>query len=120
MPSMIFDYSKLFNLFGAFQELKVSPESLISASADIEQKITQLNDRFSEVSEKVNNTSSYWLGGTADEYRKNFSEDIELTKGIIDSLGVYVEKLKHISGNYTEAETQNSDSAGALPIDVIV
>ncbi len=112
----VVDFTKINESY----ELTVTPESLISTADEMEHKITQLYSRFSEVTDTVKHTSSYWIGSSADKHRNLYLNNIDLIKQKIEVLNIYAEKLKSISGNYTETENENVDTASDLPIDIIV
>ncbi len=100
-------------------EFKVNTNDLLSTASDISVKVDEMKNRINEISEKTYNTSGYWEGEVAESRRETFNIYRNNITDALNRLSLYVETLQGISENYTEAESQNTEEAQALPTDVI-
>ncbi len=115
--SIISNISNAFSRGGI--QFKVKTEDLLSTASEISVKVNEMMNRISAISEKTVGTSEYWEGDTAEKRRETFNIYRNNITDALNRLSLYVETLQGISGNYTEAESQNTEEAQALPTDVI-
>lgn len=100
--------------------LKVTPETLVSMSSDIEKKISDLQKLFQEIHTDISRTRSFWEGEAGDQHRTQY-EDM---KGDIDET---IKRLKdrpvsllQMANLYKETEVKVTGAAQMLQADVIV
>lgn len=100
--------------------IRATPEVLVSASADILKKAEIVEDVFSVMQAKVQQTSSFWTGDAAELHRALFDEHIPAMESIVLRFKAHADKLKQIAGNYANAKATVMTVVEELPNDVIV
>lgn len=100
--------------------IRVTPEVLMSTSEDILKKTEIVEDAFSEMQVKVQQTSSFWTGDAAELHRSLFDEQIPAMESIVNRFRAHADKLKQIAGNYADAKATVMTVVEELPSDVIV
>lgn len=106
------------NFFGTVG-LRVSPEALITQAGEVQKKVNDMRKRFQQLEEKISATSSYWKGDAANVHRKLYAEQQDEVDKILKRLAEHPDNLLKISGNYTAAETTNTETAATLDVDII-
>ncbi len=99
--------------------LKVETERLISTAAEVELKIGQLEQAFSDMGEKINASVSFWEGDGASSYMMAYREKRDMIDTALLRFRENVTDLRTIAGIYEQTEQAAVEDAGVLPIDCI-
>lgn len=100
-------------------QIKVLPETLITISSDVTQKIGRVQNAFAEVDRVVQNTSSYWEGDGHNECVEAYQIRKENYESIFRSFKEHIVSLQEIAGVYQQAEAFAEDLSMDLEGDVI-
>lgn len=99
-------------------QVKVTPETLLSISADVTQKIAKVQNAFGELDSIIRGSGSYWEGrgqsafAHAYELRENYEK-------ILKSFQEHIVNLQQIAGVYRETEAFAEDLSLQLESNVI-
>lgn len=100
-------------------QIKVVPETLISISADVTQKIDRVRAAFAELEHIIQNTSSYWEGDGHSECVEVYQLRKENYENIFQTFKEHIASLQEIAGVYQQAEAVAEDLSKDLEGDVI-
>ena len=95
--------------------LQVDPELLKRKSADITNKIGEIERAFGAIESRINATRGYWTGDSSEKYQKYFKDMKQVTKRLKE----HPKDLLDMAGLYVKGESAASEIATALPADVI-
>lgn len=101
-------------------QLKVTPEVLLSKSAEFSAKLNKMRQDFDSMDSRVADTCAYWMGDANDIFREKYQEYKPEIEEIIRRLEEHVRDLNAMAGVYSEAETEVKSIIEDLPADVIV
>lgn len=113
MSENVFDTS-----FGSV-ELKVAPQVMHSTADKINKSVTQLNNRFDSLLDKIKLTVSYWEGANAEKTRNSFSNEQDNIKNLLNNISVYAEELSAITVNYEMTESEITEASAELPSGIL-
>ena len=99
--------------------LKVTPEQLNQTAIEVERLTHTLQQDFESLQNTVGQTSYYWQGQAADEYRKNFADQKDDTNTMLEEMRQLPIILMQMAGNYQQTESGNAQQASGLPDDFI-
>lgn len=99
--------------------LLVTPEKLISTAEEFSSINSQITSLTSNMIETINSLSSTWAGEAATMYNSQFTSLQDDMARIASMINEHVNDLKEMGKNYQTAETTNTQTANALPVDVI-
>lgn len=100
--------------------LKVTPEKLISASAEFGTTGRTIRSLTQEMNDIVNSLKSVWMGEAASGYGAKFSEltdDIEKINRMIQE---HVTDLNEMAREYQAAEDANAEQSAGLKTDIVM
>lgn len=100
--------------------IRVTPEMLVSASADVSKSAERMQSAFSEMTSVVQRTTGYWSGDAAELHRALFEDQVPKMEEIIARFIGQADRLKQIAGNYSGAVQAAKTIVEDLPSDVIV
>ncbi len=100
--------------------IRVTPEILTSASADVSKKADCLKSVFLEMDAIMQRTSEYWTGDAADLHRALLKEQLPKMDTVISRFMEQADKLKQIAANYSGATQAAGTIIEGLPSDVII
>jgi len=100
-------------------QIKVLPETLISVSEDVTQKIGRVQTAFTELEHIIQNTSSYWEGDGHKECVEAYQIRKENYESIFRSFKEHIGSLKEIAGVYQQVEAAAEDLSMDLEGDII-
>ena len=100
--------------------IRVTPEILMSASADITKTTERMKAVSTEMSSLVQRTSGYWTGTAADLHRTLFEEQLPQLEASIVKFVKQADKLNQIACNYSGATQVTKAMVEELPSDVII
>jgi WXG100 family type VII secretion target len=100
-------------------ELKVRPEDLISQAENVNSKVQAAKNAFTEMSDTIKRTASYWIGDAGDKHRALFDKMSPKMEDIFAEFMQHSTNLREIAAKYTDAETANVSVAEPLKSDVI-
>ena len=100
-------------------KIKVLPETLMSISADVTQKIGKVQNAFTELENIIQKTSSYWEGDGHSEYVEAYQNRKENYENIFRSFKEHISSLQEIAGVYQQVEAEVEDLSMNLEGDVI-
>lgn len=103
---------------GDFQ-LRVDPGALRATASEVTGLTRALGDNFDELLNCVRRTGRYWAGAAGDAYRREFEAEKEETSALLALLGNYPADLLAMAGLYDGTERENTQSAAALPSDIL-
>lgn len=100
--------------------IRVTPEILMSASADVSQTTGRMKSASLEMSEVIQSTSSYWIGDAAELHRTLLKEQLPKLESVINHFVEHANKLEQIAANYSGASQSAKEAVEELPSDVII
>lgn len=100
--------------------LKVKTEELVSVSNEVESQISAMRQRFDQVAEIVNRSSSYWEGEGQIAYVQEHRSRCDAIETALRRFSENITDLRMIAGVYTAVEAQAVELANVLSGDVIV
>lgn len=100
-------------------QIKVLPETLVSISADVNQKINRVQNAFVEIDSVIQNTSSYWEGDGHNECVEAYQIRKENYESIFRSFKEHITSLQEIAGVYQQVEVAAEELSMDLEGDVI-
>ena len=100
-------------------ELLVRPDRLIEAAAEVSRLTHMLTADFDRMQTLVDRSSYYWLGETGREYRREFAQQKQETREILDRFRDYPDDLLRMAGLYEESERKNAQVFEGLPLDIL-
>ena len=98
--------------------LKVTPEELISRAAEVKSLGEKMKGDFAELEQLVEKTRGYWIGEAGELHRQRYTEQKDDIQRMLNRLMEHPDDLLLISGNYSQAESTNVETAQALPNDL--
>lgn len=101
-------------------EIKVTPETLVTVSTDVTQKISKVQSAFAELEGIIQTTSSYWEGAGHDKCVEAYQHRKENYQNILKSFQDHIANLHEIAGVYQESETFAEELSMELEGDVII
>lgn len=101
-------------------QIKVTTETLISVSADVRQKISNVENAFDEIDSIVSGTSWYWEGDGQRGFREYYNIRRDDYTRILHEFKTHIDNLQEIAGVYQETEKTAVSTANMLLGDVIV
>lgn len=101
-------------------EIKVTPETLVSISADVTQKISSVQSAFTELEGIIQNTASYWEGDGHDAFVEAYQLRKDNYMSILQSFQDHIANLQQIAGGYQQADTFAEELSLELEGDVII
>lgn len=99
--------------------LQVDPELLKRKSANITNKIGEIERAFGAIESRINATRGYWTGDSSEKYQKYFKDIKPDMEKVIKRLKEHPKDLLDMAGLYVKGESAASEIATALPADVI-
>lgn len=96
-----------------------APERLAEAAEWSEREIEKIAAGMDKLQETVRQTNAYWQGQGSEHYRKETAVLMGVLKEIMDPIKKQPLSLLKISGIYKEKETENTEIAGSLPVDIL-
>lgn len=100
-------------------QIKVLPETLISISTDVTQKIGKLQTAFMDLEHIIQSTSSYWEGDGHSECVEAYQIRKENYETIFRNFKTHIDSLHEIAGVYQQVEVAAEDLSMELEGDVI-
>lgn len=100
--------------------IRVTPETLMTASASISQKADHMKSTSSEISEMIQRTVGYWAGDAAELHRTLLKEQLPKLEAITTGFVSQADKLEQIAVNYSGASQSVKEMVEELPSDVII
>ena len=100
-------------------QIKVIPETLVSISADVTQKIDRVQSAFQDLEQIIQNTSSYWEGDGNSECIEAYQNRKENYENIFRAFREHIVSLQEIAGVYQQVEATAEDLSMDLNGDVI-
>jgi len=99
--------------------LLVKPEELIATADEFSGVNSQITTLTNSMIETINSLSSTWAGEAATMYNSQFNSLQDDMARIASMINEHVNDLKEMARNYQAAESTNTQTANALPVDVI-
>ncbi len=100
--------------------LNVTPEQLISTSAEFQSKGAAVSNLTSQMMQLVINLSNAWEGDAASAYISKFRALDDDIQKMINMITEHTNDLNEMARVYQEAERKNVEQASTLSGDVIV
>ncbi len=100
--------------------LKVTPETLLSMSDNIEKQINDLQKQFRAIHTDIGRTQSFWEGEASNRHKSQYDELKDDIDEAIKHLKDHPVNLLRMADLYKTTETQVKLTAQALSADVIV
>lgn len=100
--------------------LKVTPEILTAKANEVLKDLNAIKQAMATIKERMDGTSSYWLGEAGNLERELFNSKEEEIEEIMKRLNEHPIDLMTMAGNYTQAENMAMDLANALTDNVII
>lgn len=100
--------------------LKVTPEVLTRMAGDIEKKIDNIKNQFTQIDSDITRTRAYWEGDASEVHQKQYDaikNDIDTS---LKRLREQPKDLLEMAGIYTKTESELEAVAQTLSADVIV
>lgn len=89
----------------------VTASNLNNGATQLEELNAQLKSAVSELETTENSLSGMWEGEARNTFHKVFCEDKDQMTAFTDLVTRYVESLRNIANNYSQAEQTNIDTA---------
>lgn len=99
--------------------LQVDPEVLKRKSADITNKIGEIERAFGGIESRINATKGFWTGDSSERYQRYFKDIKPDMEKVIQRLKEHPKDLLEMAGLYEKGESVASEVSMALPVDVI-
>lgn len=100
--------------------LKVTPEVLERMADDIGRQITDIQNQFRTVDEKIGATRSFWEGDASDSHMNQYDALKDEIADAVKRLKSHPVNLLQMAGLYEENEERLKGEAQSLSADVIV
>lgn len=100
--------------------IRVETDKLISVSGDVEQKIKQLEQAFSNMEQKINASKGFWEGDGASAFMAQYRSKRDAIDTALSRFRENVTDLRQIAGVYAQVEKSTLEMANVLPGDCIV
>lgn len=100
----------------AIGTLKVSPEQMQTAAAELSGYVTVMRECFQQIKSTMTQTEAYWVGEAGDAHRSQYQEQVAETEEIIARYTEHVTDLNVMAGVYSEAEARAQAQAEELPM----
>ncbi len=89
----------------------VTANNLNTGASQLEELNAQLKSAVTELENTENSLSGMWEGEARNTFHRVFGEDKTQMTAFTDLIQRYVESLRNIANNYTQAEQTNVDTA---------
>lgn len=100
-------------------EIRVQTNTLITAAADVEQKIKDLGNIFGAIEQRVRGSADYWEGSGAGNHLRAYLGKVEMIRTALARFKENADDLKKIAGVYEEAEHKIATRNQVLPTDLL-
>ena len=101
-------------------ELKVTPDTLVTKSTEVSQKVEEMKRHFETLKTVVDKTKGYWLGEAGDMHRQMYHDLQDDIDEILKRLGEHPVDLLAIAQKYTDVELSIQREIMELPGDIIL
>lgn len=95
--------------------LKVSPEEMQAAAAELSGYISNMNECFEAMKRTMDSSDSYWMGEAGNAHRQLYNSQIATIEEIIARYTEHVTDLNTMAGVYSQAEATAQAKADELP-----
>ena len=99
--------------------VRVETDRLISVSGEVEQKIKQLEQAFSDMEQKISASQGFWEGDGASAFMTQYRSRKDIIDTALLRFRENVTDLQQIAGVYVQVEQSALETANALPGDCI-
>lgn len=100
---------------GLIGTLKVSPEEMLAAAAELSGYISNMRDCFETMKNTMVRSVNYWVGEAGEAHRQLYLEQVDQTEEMIARYTEHVTDLNAMAGVYSEAEQSAQNVAEELP-----
>lgn len=105
-------------LFGSVR-IEVAPEALFNTSDEILSQVSTIKNRFENISNVVQKTSSYWNGDVSEDERNFYNKKKGAITEALENIKTYSVEVKSIAQNYVNVEAEASNVAAQLPTNIL-
>lgn len=100
-------------------KILVTPEELIATSEKFANSGSQVNSITDQMLSIIRSLSSTWMGEASTAYLAKFASLEDDMARIYNMITEHVNDIQEIAKNYNIAESDNTQTSGGLPSDVI-
>lgn len=98
--------------------LMISPESINTASGQIDEIVTTIMNTYNAINEEIGVTLQSWSGLAQDRHVTMFNADAEMYNNYIDDMQYEAFRLFIVSDGYKNAEVKNTERGSVLRTDI--
>ena len=102
----------------AYWNLKISPESIHTASGQIDEIVAKIVKTYEAINEEIGVTLQSWSGIAQDRHVEIFNKDAEAYNDYIDDMQYEAFRLFIVSDAYKKAEVKNTERGKLLKTDI--
>ena len=99
---------------------KVKTDVLLTASDEVEEKLSRLRLAFQSIEQTVQASWKYWEGEGHDMHVRSYRDKMETIQKALNRFQEHVTDLKEIAGVYTQAEQTILGTNQELEVDMII
>lgn len=100
--------------------LRVTPQTLQNTSSEFSNNGSEIANLTQQMTDLVNNLSSFWQGEASDAFRAKFAGLSDDIQRLINMVKEHAQDLTDMAQVYIDADIVNSDLISNLSSDVIV
>lgn len=99
--------------------INVKPEELVAKAAELQKKVSSIQEKFTTLTSLVEKTEGYWIGEAGNFHRELYQDAIKELETVMKRLSEHPNDLLVIAQRYSNTELRLEQLANELPGNVL-